>query len=185
MASPSCALRTNRCATAASISCHGMREASTASGWRRSIIWSMRARKKSSVAGQANMAVKLPENNCHWTTNWEFRVSDKPPTTNVYAGHGDFSGTTKSFCLGSSAGSSLPYDDFLQVAHSRTFHLQLVARRAGLLGTLQAQGMLATPQHAVGVGDLSRQGGGNQAGVGGDPEQCNIAQVLEQPWVLA
>src|SRR5690554_3654677 len=94
MASPSCALRTNRCATAASISCHGMREASTASGWRRSIIWSMRARKKSSVAGQANMAVKLPENNRHWTTNWEFRVSDKPPTTNVYAGHGDFSGTT-------------------------------------------------------------------------------------------
>src|SRR5690606_2969833 len=95
MASPSCALRTNRCATAASISCHGMREACTASGWRRSIIWSMRARKKSSVAGQANMAVKLPENNRHWTTNWEFRVSDKPPTTNVYAGHGDFSGTTR------------------------------------------------------------------------------------------
>src|SRR5690606_35983789 len=84
----------NRCATAASISCDGMREASTASGWRRSIIWSMRARKKSSVAGQANMAVKLPENNRHWTTNWEFRVSDKPPTTNVYAGHEDFSGTT-------------------------------------------------------------------------------------------
>src|SRR5690606_20241293 len=36
----------------------------------------------------------LPENNRHWTTNWEFRVSDKPPTTNVYAGHEDFSGTT-------------------------------------------------------------------------------------------
>src|SRR5690606_20852247 len=95
MASPSCALRTNRCATAASSSCRGTRDASTASGWRRSITWSMRARKKSSVAGQANMAVKLPENNRHWTTNWEFRVSYKPPTTNVYAGHEDFSGTTK------------------------------------------------------------------------------------------
>src|SRR5690554_5699374 len=110
MASPSCALRTNRCATAASISCHGMREASTASGWRTSIIWSMRARKKSSVAGQANMAVKLPENNRHWTTNWEFRVSDKPPTTNVYAGHEDFSGTTNS--VGNWATSGVAVFDF-------------------------------------------------------------------------
>src|SRR5690606_9236022 len=44
-----------------------------------------------------NMAVKLPENNRHWTTNWEFRVSDKTPSTKVYAGHGEFSGTTTSF----------------------------------------------------------------------------------------
>jgi putative transposase len=38
-----------------------MREASTASGWRRSIMWSMRERKKSSVAGQANSTAELPE----------------------------------------------------------------------------------------------------------------------------
>ncbi|MBK6973063.1 MAG: hypothetical protein IPH26_09000 [Sterolibacteriaceae bacterium] len=42
--------RANTGASAASICPHGIRFASTASGRRRSIIWSSRARKKSSVA---------------------------------------------------------------------------------------------------------------------------------------
>ncbi|MCY1447574.1 hypothetical protein D9M71_642030 [compost metagenome] len=58
MACPAWALRTSRWATRASISCQGMREDSTASGWRRSIIWSMRERKKSSVAGQVNITAR-------------------------------------------------------------------------------------------------------------------------------
>src|SRR5690606_17296001 len=88
------ALRTNRCATPASISCHGMREASTAKGWRRSIIWSMRARKKSSVAGQVNIKAKLPENSFYWTTNWELWVWDVARMSRVYAGCGDYSERT-------------------------------------------------------------------------------------------
>ena len=49
MLRPRRSLRASSGATLASICCHGMRVASTASGWRRSIIWSSRARKKSGV----------------------------------------------------------------------------------------------------------------------------------------
>jgi hypothetical protein len=38
----------------------------TASGWRRPIMWSMRERKKSSVAGHANITAELPENSRYW-----------------------------------------------------------------------------------------------------------------------
>jgi hypothetical protein len=44
-----------------SIRSHGMRRASTASGWRRSIIWSNRARKKS-VVFIRNLYVESPRN---------------------------------------------------------------------------------------------------------------------------
>ncbi|MFD1894617.1 hypothetical protein [Ottowia beijingensis] len=66
MATPVRPLRDSKCDTDASICCQGMREASTASGWCRSIMWSMRERKKSSVAEQANStAEKLPEISHH------------------------------------------------------------------------------------------------------------------------
>ena len=42
------------------ICCQGMREESTARVWRKSIMWSRRARKKSSVAASANIT-NLPE----------------------------------------------------------------------------------------------------------------------------
>src|SRR5574343_567125 len=46
---PALTCRAQRWAKEASISCHGIRLARTASGWRKSIIWSRRLRKKSSV----------------------------------------------------------------------------------------------------------------------------------------
>jgi hypothetical protein len=46
---PALTCRAQRGAREVSISCHGKRLASTASGWRKSIIWSRRLRKKSSV----------------------------------------------------------------------------------------------------------------------------------------
>lgn len=58
-----------------------MREASTASGWRRSIMGSRRERKKSSVVGQANSTAELPENSPCWKSNWAFGTSDISPKT--------------------------------------------------------------------------------------------------------
>jgi len=90
MATPARALRTNRCATEASICCHGMREDSTASGWRRSIMWSMRERKKSSVAGQVSMK------NSQKSTHRRIKLGEILPENSwfckVIQGVGDFSG---------------------------------------------------------------------------------------------
>ncbi|WP_442596626.1 hypothetical protein ACSBPU_06725 [Parapusillimonas sp. JC17] len=46
------------------------------------------------MAGQANIAIKLPENNLYWTTSREFRVSEIAPIISVYAGCGDYSRPT-------------------------------------------------------------------------------------------
>lgn len=61
---------------------------------RRSIIWSMRARKKSSMAGQANMWQKLPENSLHWIINWEFRLLGVTWKTSIHASGEGYSGPT-------------------------------------------------------------------------------------------
>jgi len=61
---------------------------------RRSIIWSMRARKKSSVAGQENITARLPDNSRYWTTNWELWVSDMTRILRMHAGCGGCSGET-------------------------------------------------------------------------------------------
>lgn len=52
----------NRCAMLASRSCHGMRDASTASGLRNSIIWPTRQREKSTVLLIARISPRLPGN---------------------------------------------------------------------------------------------------------------------------
>jgi hypothetical protein len=58
-------------------------------------MWSMRERKKSSVAGQANSTEELPENSPYWKSNWEFGLSAITPKASVYAGSGGSSGATK------------------------------------------------------------------------------------------
>jgi len=53
-------------------------------------MWSMRERKKSSVAGQANITAELPEINPYWKSNWEFCAPAITPKASVYAGSSDF-----------------------------------------------------------------------------------------------
>src|SRR5574343_99289 len=55
-----------------------MREASTTRGWRRSIMWSRRARKKSSVAASANIT-NLPETRAYGKLKWELAKGRNPP----------------------------------------------------------------------------------------------------------
>ncbi|MDP3888360.1 hypothetical protein, partial [Hydrogenophaga sp.] len=59
-----------------------------------SIMWSMRERKKSSVAGQANSTAELPENCPYWKSNWEFELSEITPKASSYADSGGSSGAT-------------------------------------------------------------------------------------------
>lgn len=85
MTTPARHLLENTGATRASISCQGMREANTDSGWRRSIMWSMRERKKSSVAGQVNITAELPEINPYWRSNRAFCASKITPEAIICA----------------------------------------------------------------------------------------------------
>jgi hypothetical protein len=56
-----------------------MRDASTASGWRRSIIWSTRELKKSSVAVQEDITAVISEISRYWISNWVFVSSAITP----------------------------------------------------------------------------------------------------------
>lgn len=49
-------------------------------------MWSMRERKKSSVAGQANITVELPENCLYWKSNREFCHSEITPAGQCLCG---------------------------------------------------------------------------------------------------
>ncbi len=92
MTTPLRPLRQER-ATRAAISCQGMRAASTASGWRGPIMWSMRDQKKYSVAKQANSTAKLPRINPYWNSHREFLTAAFTPQARFHAALGGSSGT--------------------------------------------------------------------------------------------
>jgi hypothetical protein len=50
----------------------------------------MRERKKSSVAGQANITAELPENSLYWKSNWEKRPSEDTPENQCSCGFRGF-----------------------------------------------------------------------------------------------
>jgi hypothetical protein len=76
-------------------------------------MWSMRERKKSSVAGQANITAELPEISRYWISNWEFSPSAITPERQRLSGlWGLFRG-----------------DEFLIRRNPRTFESMTALRR--------------------------------------------------------